>query len=256
MPIPGVSLMFFMNITRPPLDDVQVRQALLYATDRQTIITTVFRDTSPVAYGPLAAITRGYDPAVRDDYSYDPAQAAVLLEETGGTDSDGDGIRDHDGQPLALDLYLMGWGYMPEVGQLLAAQWSEGGIQVNSPVLGGFPEALQVIAEGRHHLSPFNLSGGDPDILRQCFHSQGGSNWSKVSDPELDSWLEEAARTSDWRARATLYSQVQRRVMDQALVIPIRDDVNLNGVNNRVQGLRFDAQGWFPWLIDVSIERQ
>jgi len=254
VPIPGASLMFFLNTTRPPLDDVHVRQALLYATDRQAIISTVFRDTSPVAYGPLAAVTPGYDPAVRDDYPYDPAQAATLLDGAGWTDSDGDGIRDRDGQPLALDLYLMGWGYMPEVGQLLAAQWTDLGIRVNSQMLGGFPEAQQVVAEGRHHLIPFNLSGGDPDILRQFFHSQGGSNWAKVSDPELDSWLEEAARTVDWSRRAALYSQVQRRVMDEAWVIPIRDYVNLNGVNNRVKGLRFDAQGWFPWLIDVGVE--
>lgn len=254
VPIPGVSLMFFLNTTRPPLDDVRVRRALLYATDRQAIITTVFRDRSPVAYGPLAAITRGYDPAVRNYYPHDPAQAAALLDEAGWRDSDGDGIRDRDGQPLALDLYLMGWGYMPEVGQLLAAQWTELGIQVNSQMLGSFPEAVQVVAEGRHHLIPFNLSGGDPDILRQFFHSQGGSNWAKVSEPEMDSWLEEAARTSDWSQRAALYSQVQRRVMDEAWVIPIRDYVNLNGVSNRVQGLRFDAQGWFPWLIDVEVE--
>ena len=55
---------------------------------------------------------------------------------------------------------------------------------------------------------------------------------------------------------SSLYNQVQLRVMDQALVIPIRDYVNLNGVSNRVQGLRFDAQGWFPWLIDVTLETQ
>ncbi len=253
VPIPGVSLMFFMNTTRPPLDDLRVRSALLCATDRRAIITTVFRDTSPVAYGPLAAITRGYDPAVEGYYCYDPTQAAALLDGAGWSDSDGDGIRDRDGQPLTLDLYLMGWGYMPEVGQLLAAQWAEVGIQTNSQMLGGFPEAVQVVAEGRHHLIPFNLSGGDPDILRQFFHSQGGSNWSKVSDPQLDSWLEEAARTTDWNERAALYSRVQLRVMEQALVIPIRDYVNLNGVSERVQGLRFDAQGWFPWLIDVTV---
>ena len=29
---PGVSLMLFLNMTRPPLDDLKVRQALLYAT--------------------------------------------------------------------------------------------------------------------------------------------------------------------------------------------------------------------------------
>jgi len=253
--IPGVSLMFFMNTTRTPLNDIRVRQALIYGTDRQAIISTVFRDTSPVAYGPLAAVTFGYEPAVRDYHPYDSAQAAALLDEAGWVDTDGDGVRDRDGEPLVLDLYLMGWGYMPEVGQLLAAQWAELGIGANSQVV-TFPEALDVAGEGQHHLIPFALSGSDPDILRKFFHSQAGFNWSKVDDAEMDAWLEEAARTSDQAERAALYSQIQLRVMERALVIPIRDYVNLNGVSNRVQVLRFDAQGWFPWLIDVTLETQ
>ncbi|MGB9775462.1 MAG: ABC transporter substrate-binding protein [Anaerolineae bacterium] len=252
--IPGVSLMLFMNTARPPLDDQRVRQALLFGTDRWAIISAVFRDTSPVACGPLAAATFGYNPMVCEFYLYNPDQAAVLLEEAGWKDTDGDGVRDKGGQPMALDLYLMGWGYMPEVGQLLVDQWARLGVRVHSRVI-SYPEALQIAQEGRHHLMPFNLSGSDPDILRRFFHSQGGFNWSKVNDPEMDGWLEEAARLSDRDRRAELYGQVQTRVMENALVIPIRDYVNLNGVNNRVQGLRFDARGWFPWLIDVTRTR-
>ncbi len=252
--IPGVSLMLFMNTARPPLDDLRVRQALLFGTDRRAIISAVFRDTSPVACGPLAAVTFGYNPMICEFYLYNPDQAAALLEEAGWKDTDGDGVRDKDGQPLALDFYLMGWGYMPEVGQLIADQWSRLGVRVNSQVV-SYPEALEIAKEGRHHLMPFNLSGSDPDILRRFFHSQGGFNWSKVDDPEMDGWLEEAARVSDRDRRADLYSQVQTRVMENALIIPVRDYVNLNGVNNRVQGLRFDARGWFPWLIDVTLAR-
>jgi len=249
--LPGASLMMFMNTARPPLDDIRVRQALLYGTDRDAVVSTIFRDTSPVAYGPLTAVTFGYDPAVRDYYPYDPERAASLLDEAGWVDSDGDGVRDRDGEPLVLEMYLMGWGYMPEVGQLLAAQWADLGVGVESRVV-SYPEALEVGGGGQHHLIPFTLSGSDPDILRKFFHSQALFNWSLVNDPEMDGWLEEAARLSDQGQRTTLYSQVQRRVMDQALVIPIRDYVNLNGVSNRVQGLRFDARGWFPWLIDVT----
>ena len=253
--IPGASLMVFMNTTRPPLDDVRVRQALLYGTDRPAIVSAVFRDTSPVAFGPLAAATLGYEPAVQELYPYDPAQAALLLDEAGWVDGDGDGIRDRDGEPLTLDFYLMGWGQMPEVGQWMAAQWAELGIGVQSQVV-SFPEALQAAGEGQHHLIPFNLSGSDPDILRKFFYSQAGFNWSKATDAELDGWLETAARASDPGERAMLYSQVQLQVMEQALVIPVRDYVNLNGVSNRVQGLRYDSQGWFPWLIDVTVESQ
>jgi peptide/nickel transport system substrate-binding protein len=251
VPIPGVSLMFFMNTTRPPLDDLRIRQALLYGTDRAAIIATVFRDTSPVAYGPLAAVNQGYDPAVRCLYAYDPQRAASLLAEAGWADSDGDGVLDRDGQPLTLDLVLQSWGYMPEVSQLLATQWSQLGVATSSRLV-SYPEALAIAGEGSYHLMPFTLSGSDPDILRKFFQSEAGFNWSKVADPDLDAWLEQAAQSGDGEQRDALYSQVQRRVMDLALVIPVRDYVNLNGVADRLQGLRFDAQGWFPWLIDVT----
>jgi peptide/nickel transport system substrate-binding protein len=252
VPIPGVSLMFFLNTTRAPLDDVNVRQALLYGTDRQAIVSTIFRDTSPVAYGPLAANTFGYEPAVRDYYAYDPTQAAALLDAAGWIDTDDDGIRDKDGEPLVLDMFLMSWGHMPEIGQLLAAQWAELGIGVNNQVV-SYPEALEVAGEGRHHLIPFNLSGSDPDILRKFFHSAAGFNWSKLDDAEMDNWLEAAARTSNWEEREALYSQIQLRVMERGVAIPIRDYVNLNGASSQVEGLHFDAQGWFPWLIDVTV---
>jgi peptide/nickel transport system substrate-binding protein len=255
VPIPGASLMFFLNTTRPPLDDLKVRQALLYGTDREAVIATVFHDTSPVAHGPLAAITFGYEPAVEALYPFDPVRAASLLDQAGWTDSDGDQVRERDGQTLTLDAYLMGWGYMPEVGQLLQAQWQQLGIEVNGRVV-SFVEAMEIAAEGEHHLIPFNLSGSDPDMLRQFFHSQGASNWSKLNDPEIDAWLEDAARTSDQVERSQLYGEVQIRVMEEALVIPVRDYTNLNGVSERVQGLHFDAQGWFPWLIDLAVEAE
>jgi len=253
VPIPGVSLMFFMNTTRSPLDDIRVRQALLYGADRQAIISTIFQDTSPVAYGPLAATTFGYDPTVQQAYLYDPTQAAALLTEAGWTDTDGDDLLDRGGEPMTLEMVLMGWGYMPEVSQLVVAQWAQLGIRVESQVV-GYLDALAIAEEGHYHLIPFNLSGSDPDILRQFFHSQAGFNWAKVNDPELDEWLEEAAQVSDRQQRTVLYSQVQHRVMDQALVVPIRDYVNLNGISGRVQGLRFDARGWFPWLVDVTVQ--
>jgi hypothetical protein len=41
--------------------------------------------------------------------------------------------------------------------------------------------------------------------------------------------------------------------MQEALVLPVRDYVNLNLAHAEAQGLRFDAQGWFPWLIDVRL---
>jgi hypothetical protein len=41
--------------------------------------------------------------------------------------------------------------------------------------------------------------------------------------------------------------------MDLALILPVRDYVNLNGVSVEVKGLRYDRSGWFPWLYDVYL---
>jgi len=42
-------------------------------------------------------------------------------------------------------------------------------------------------------------------------------------------------------------------VREQWLILPIREYVNLVGVNSRVDGLRFSPQGWFPYLIDLQL---
>jgi hypothetical protein len=41
--------------------------------------------------------------------------------------------------------------------------------------------------------------------------------------------------------------------MAEALILPIRDYVNLNAASAQVKGLRYDLRGWFPWLYDVYL---
>lgn len=251
VPIPGMSLQFFLNTTRPPLDDVRVRQALLYATDRAAIVNSVFGRLSPAAYGPLTRVTLGYDPAVEAMYPHDPTRAAQLLDEAGWLQV-GE-LRQKEGQPLHLEAVIMGFGYVPEVIQLLQAQWRELGIELNAQQV-PYGALLEAGRSGAVHLIPFFLSGTDPDLLRSFFRSDAAFNWSKVADPELDEWLDQGARTADSAARRKLYSQAQARIMEAALILPIRDYVNLNVASARVKGLRYDARGWFPWLVDVTLE--
>jgi len=255
--IPGQSLQFFLNTEKAPTDDLQVRQALNYATDKEAIVKAIFKEYSPVAHGPLDAFTIGYDQSVVGMYEVDPAKAETLLEEAGWVDGDGDGIREKDGQPLKLEAYLMGWGYVPEVAQLLQAQLKAVGIEMESQVV-AYPAALEAAREGKHNLIPFVLSSSDPDILRTFFHSSNadsGFNWSKVRDPRLDELLENGARTLDLSKRRELYAEAQQLIMAEALVLPIRDYVNLNATSAKVKGLRYDLRGWFPWLYDVYLEQ-
>ena len=254
VPVPGQSLGLMLNSQRSPLDDSRVRQALLLATDRPSIVKAIFGEQSPVAYGPLTAITFGYDPSLANSYAYEPSRARALLDEAGWTDSDGDGLRDRDGHSLALDAVLMTWGSLPEVAQLLQSQWAEVGVTLQAQTL-TYPAALEAARQGEYHLIPQNYSGSDPDLLWSYYHSGVPFNWSQVSDSHLDEVLDRARSLPQPDQRSRAYADAQQRIMELALLAPIRDPVNLNAASARVQGLRFDAHGWFPLLHDVYFEQ-
>jgi len=253
VPIPGQPLQLFFNTARPPTDELSVRQALIMSADRAAIARTVFESWSPVAHGPLTAVTRGHVREFESWYPLDPDRAGDLLAGAGWVDTDDDTVRHRDGQPLTVDLYYMGWGLMPEVAQMLESDWRAIGVQVNAQLV-SYPAALEAAANGDHNVIPFNLSGTDPAQLNSFYFSGGGFNWSKIHDPELDAWLNEAAAIGEWSGRLELYLKAQTRIMEEALLLPIRDYVNLNAASARVSGLRFDARGWFPLLVDVQLE--
>ena len=89
------------NASRPPLDDARVRHALALLVDRRNIAKRVFdglmRPASwPIWPGGLVSATEG---PIAD---FDPGAAAKLLDAAGWTDTDKDGIRDHEGKQLRL----------------------------------------------------------------------------------------------------------------------------------------------------------
>lgn len=75
-------LLLSMNNQRAPFDDVRVRQAVMYAVDRQAVIDTALEgygtDTGGV---PVPPTDPWYEKS--EQYPYDPAQARALLEEAG-----------------------------------------------------------------------------------------------------------------------------------------------------------------------------
>lgn len=253
VPIPGLPQQFFFNTKRAPTDELAVRQALLYATNRTEIVDAVFQGQSPVAHGPLTATTPFYDPAVEALYPFDPTFAQSLLLGAGYGDSDNDGIWDRDGEPLRLTMIFPSWNQTPEVAQLIQSEWRDIGIEVELIRVPDFPTLRSYALEGDFHLIAFYDFGVEASLLNQFYMTGGANNWSGFSDSELDGWLHEAVRQVDAGTRAALYSSVQQRIMEQAVVLPIREYVNLNGTTARLDGVIFSAQGWWPLLRNLQL---
>jgi peptide/nickel transport system substrate-binding protein len=253
IPIPGQPLQFLFNTQRSPTDDLQIRQALIQAVDRQYIVETIFGEHSLVAQGPLAATI--FSPAPRHPLpDYDPEVVEALLESAGWEDADGDGLRSRGGLPLELQIVAPSWGSNPEVGQLIQAAWRKFGASVTLEVAPGFGPLKEAQSKGKYNAIGMNLFDTEPDLLRSFYSSTGLYNWSGIEDPELDQLLIQAAQTSlDDSLRFDLYEQITERIQELALQLPIRDYVNLVVATNRLQGLHFSTQGWFPFLIDLRL---
>jgi len=252
--IPGQPLQFFFNTQNPPTDNVQVRLALIQAIDRAFITETIFGIYSPVAAGPLSASTLGYSSNYPyPDYDFD--QARSTFQNLGWEYDEGRGQLLKEGQPLQIQIVVPTWGSNPEVGQLLEAAWEKLGLEVSLEVAPGFGPLKQAHDSGNYHAIGINFFGTDPDQLRSFFRSDGFYNWSGYQDPVLDSLLDQAVQASlDLNKRQAYYDQIFELIRNEALILPIRDYVNLVIARSNIKGLRFSSQGWFPFLIDLSIE--
>ena len=252
VPIPGQPLEFFFNTELAPTDDLLVRQALVTGVDRTRIIQTLFGDLSPVSKGPLSA--QSFESLLQEDNPSDGNSPIELLEQSGWVDTDDDGIREKDQRELVLNLISPPWGSNPEVAQLIKVDWESLGVIVNLEVASSFGTLKQIETEGQYHAIGLNFFGTDPDLLRSFFASDGVYNWSKYHSTDLDYLLLNAASETDMSMRNTFYRQAIAHICEQALVLPIRDYVNLIVHKNTLSNLHFSAQGWFPYLIDLELE--
>lgn len=248
VPVPGQPLQFMFNTIRYPTTLRGLRQALIFLSNRNAIAVEDGRPVAPVAWGPLAESTLFSYTGLRGLYAQDRQQAEALLAAAGIRDADEDGWLEIDGASLQLDLLLPADPALLRAAGLLSEQWRAAGIRTR---LISAPTALalrEAVAQGDYHLVAQAAAGYDPGWLYDHFANDGALNWSHVRDEELDALLRDALATSDERLRFGLYARAQQIIMDLALILPLREQVNIVAVDERLQGLAWDATGLIPWL--------
>jgi peptide/nickel transport system substrate-binding protein len=251
---PGQPVELFLNAGRAPTSSLAVRQALLMALDRQAVAQSVFRGFSSVVHGPISPTTVYYDPSVAGRFTYDPVQAAALLNTSSWIDSDGDGWRDDNGVPIEIVLAVESLTPEAQIAQLVKEQW-ESALQVpvtieNVPT---HDELVMLGASGAYHAIAYSESFLDPAKLADWYFSTATLNLVHHADSELDGLLLVGQIERNPDSRAMIYSQIQGLIMDQALVIPLVEQIQIAGSQPGVTGLHFDPHGAYPYFTDLGL---
>jgi peptide/nickel transport system substrate-binding protein len=205
----------------PFFQDARVRQALLYALDRQALIDQALNGQGIIANGPVRPWNWAYD-AELPVTPYDPQEAEALLVKANWVDTDGDGIRDKDGHAFEFTLLTGDDPVFAEVGDVMAEQWGKLGIRVQVQSLGaGLSDRLR--ARDFQAVLVELLLSGDPDPYPLWHQTQieNGQNYSGWDDREASEALEKARYLIDRSQRRPYYVEFQRLFMQEmpALII-------------------------------------
>jgi peptide/nickel transport system substrate-binding protein len=240
--------------------DKAVRQALLYALDRQKIVTAVFFGHGVVANGVEPPTSWAYKDKPQVIYTFDKAKAQSLLDGAGWTVGS-DGTRAKGGVKLKFEM-ITNAGNKQRESMLTVMQqsWKDIGVDA-TPKLIQFPQLVSQIVSVRTFdvfLVGFNWTI-DPDEA-PLFHSRntaaGGFNGADFKNPDVDKILDDAIVTLDKAKRKQLYFQFQDIMSDQVPSPIILFNTGIWGVSKRVQNADFGPFNQFgarPWMKDVWV---
>ncbi|RNB84848.1 ABC transporter substrate-binding protein [Brevibacillus fluminis] len=249
---PGLSFTLRMNLSKPEFQDVQVRKAFNMLINKEAIIQAALMGEGKVAQTIIGPGMLGYDKSLGTyGYQYDVDEAKKLLD-AAGWKVNGSGLREKDGKTLTL-AFLSTPTYDKEA-QLVQAMLGEVGIKSNIQNL----EAGTYINEavkGNFDLTFGTATFEDPSIMYMSFHSNqiGAYNYASVKDEIVDALLEKGQTAFDMEVRKMAYEEAQKRMMEQAYLIPIYNDKLFTVVNSRVKGVTWTS--YVPMFNDSWVQK-
>jgi peptide/nickel transport system substrate-binding protein len=256
--LPKYSLIY-LNLASeaaPFLAEREVRQALLYALDRQALIDQVMDGQAVIAHSPVLPDSWAYDPSV-PIYEYSPQKAITLLEESGWqranaaaspTVSDTTTVSPtisawfKDGRPLSFSLLVADDPARLAIAEAIVRQWASVGIKATvEPIATGLSSERLVPRHYEAALMDLDLTlSGDPDpypFWHQTQIEPPGQNYAGYDDREMSEILEQARLTPDQEARKELYYEFQHRFASDVPAILLYHPVYNYAVDQYVYGV-------------------
>lgn len=217
---------FYLNGSRPPFDQPLVRQAIAKAIDAQTLVDIVM-----LGYGvelPLSWYHPELPWALNIEREYNPEAAMALLDEAGLVDSDGDGVREFNGEPTAFEI-LCDTNNPSEVRstELIAGWLADVGLGATQRCLDIDTEVTYIwpnfvsVPDPDYDMAIWGWSSGPqfqrgfvPGLLHSDFGGVGWANLTGVADPEMDVLLDELVVNPDMERSLEITNEIQTRLAE------------------------------------------
>jgi peptide/nickel transport system substrate-binding protein len=210
----------------PIFSDLAVRKAVAMGFNIDSVLETLGEDGGTPLVGVVSpAIGWAYDTKL-ERLPYDPEAAAQLLEDAGWVDSDGDGVREKNGVPLAFKISYSNILQHFETTALIAQdQLNEIGFSVELELVEWANYLDQIYLGQGYDVTPMSNSGGtntpDPNDFTSLLLSTedvpgSGNNLASYVNPEIDALIEQARTLPgcDQAARAEIYYQIQEQAAE------------------------------------------
>ena len=239
----------------PALRDINVRQALAYATDKQELIDIVLLGFGTKGLTLIPdSLGQWYNNTIQD-YPFDIAKANQLLDDAGYKDTDGDGIRQMpDGSnPL---IFRLNWGsdstVAPRLAELVSNTWAKIGIKTQMQALD--PDALSSICCPTFDYDLIIWGWGsdpDPSFLLSVMRTDEiptGMSETGYSNPDYDTLFDEQSKELDPAKRKEIVWKMQEILhQDVVHIIPF--------YSKAVQAYRTDRfTGWITNANKLALE--
>ncbi|MEE9203285.1 MAG: peptide ABC transporter substrate-binding protein [Dehalococcoidia bacterium] len=236
------------NHTRPPFDDPQVRRAFIMAIDTEKLARVVLKDMVLPAGGYLPPGMPGYNPSLTT-WPFDPARARELLAASkyGGA----------EGLPV-ITLTTSGEGGPASLLTSAILQELRANLGVESRIRQLASEVyFYRLDEEKDDLFDYGWIADYPDpqnFLDVLFHGDSQYNDGEYQNPELDALLVQARVEPDPQERLRLYQEIEQRLVNDAVAIPLWFGRNYMLVKPYVEGFYLTPLG-IPMLREVSLNR-
>ncbi|MDA0148929.1 peptide ABC transporter substrate-binding protein [Vibrio sp. LaRot3] len=218
-----------LQLDNEHLQDVRVRQALLFGLDRELLTEKLFAGQQKVASSSVSPLDASFD-ASAPNYPFDQEKAKALLKEAGYELVNG--VQMKNGKPLELEFMTTSGNKTRELVQQFAqGQWKKIGVKIiinNQTARVYFGTTL---TERKHKGLAMFAWGSSPEQLpRTTMHSEyiptkdngwSGQNYAGYSNPEMDKVIEQIEAELNVEKRMELWKTFQNIYATELPALPL-----------------------------------